>query len=278
MSSVSRMTAPAAPLQPDPAHLVRRASPSASASRRAHIGGPGRGEHVPRMATIAAMPHAQRPRERLLSVGPEALSDAELLAVLLGTGGPGTNALRLADHLLTDFGGPDGLGRAAPQELARHLGMGPAKALRLVAAFGLAQRLGKPGPRTELRSAADIAEVVRPWLANARRERVVVVVSDGALRLRRAFVVTEGSSDECLLPVREVLTAVLLHDGAAFAVAHNHPSGQIDPSYEDTQITASLLAGAEAVGLDFLGHLVIAGHRWTTCPVGSAPFSTLSEP
>jgi DNA repair protein RadC len=108
--------------------------------------------------------------------------------------------------------------------------------------------------------------VVRPWLSHARRERVVVVVSDGALRLRRAFMVTEGSSDECLLPVREVLTAVLQHDGAGFAVAHNHPSGQLEPSAADAEVTASLIHAAHAVGLEFLGHLIIAGQRWTTCP------------
>ena len=224
------------------------------------------------------MPQTQRPRERMLTVGADALSDAELLAVLLGTGGPGTNALRLAHVLLNDFGGPDGLCRAEPQELTRHAGVGPAKALRLVAAFKLAERLGKPDHRSEVRSTADLAQVVRPWLANARRERVVLVVCDGALRLKRAFVLTEGSSDECLLPVREVLTAVLQHDGAAFAVAHNHPSGRLEPSQADSDVTASLLTGADAVDLDFLGHLIVAGQRWTTCPVPVMPFSTLDKP
>jgi DNA repair protein RadC len=214
---------------------------------------------------MTAIPTPQRPRERLLALGHEALADAELVAVLLGTGGRGRNALELAHDLLTDHGGPDGLARLDPAELARRPGIGPAKAARLAAAFSLGGRLGSPGPQVQLHDTAEIAEVVRPWLASARRERVVVIVCDTALRVRRAFVITEGSSDECLVPVREILTAVLLHDGAAFAVAHNHPSGDVLPSESDRRVTTALQVAADAVGLDFLGHLVIGGDRWASC-------------
>jgi len=214
---------------------------------------------------MTAIPTPQRPRERLLALGHEALADAELVAVLLGTGGRGRNALDLAHDLLTDHGGPGGLARLDPAELARRPGIGPAKAARLAAAFSLVGRLGSPGPQVQLHDTAEIAEVVRPWLASARRERVVVIVCDTALRVRRAFVITEGSSDECLVPVREILTAVLLHDGAAFAVAHNHPSGEVVPSESDRHVTTALRVAADAVGLDFLGHLVIGADQWASC-------------
>jgi DNA repair protein RadC len=214
---------------------------------------------------MAAIPTPQRPRERLLLLGAESLADAELVAVLLGTGGRGQNALDLAHDLLIEYRGPGGLAGAIPEELARRAGVGPAKAARLVAAFSLARRIGAPDRGVQLRDSADIAEVVRPWLADARRERAIVVVCDTALRVRRAFVITEGSSDQCLLPVREILTAVLLHDGSAFAVAHNHPSGDVVPSAADEQVTAALADAADAVGLDFLGHLVIGGQQWASC-------------
>ncbi len=217
------------------------------------------------MRAMAAIPVRQRPRERLLDHGPEPLADAELLAVLLGTGVRGKGALALAHELLADHGGPHGLARSIPAELARRPGVGPAKAARVVAAFGLARRLGAIPDGTIVRDSADVAEVVRPWLAEARRERVVLVVCDNGLRVRRAFVLTEGSSDECLLPVREVLTAVLLHDGSAFAVAHNHPSGDVTPSESDRLVTASLAEGATAVGLDFLTHVVVSAHSWAAC-------------
>jgi DNA repair protein RadC len=135
----------------------------------------------------------------------------------------------------------------------------------LVAAFSLARRMSSPAPRLRLLDNESVAYVVRPWLADARRERVAVVVCDSALRVRRAFVITEGASDRCLVPVREILTAVLLHDGAAFAIAHNHPSGDVRPSAADRTMTASLERAAEAVGLDFLAHLVVAGDAWARC-------------
>ena len=220
--------------------------------------------------TMAAIPTPQRPRERLLTLGPESLADAELLAVLLGTGRRGRSALDLGHELLAEYGGPSALAGALPAELARRAGIGPVKAARVVAAFGLARRMSPPVPRIQLRDNAAIAAAVRPWLVDARRERLVVVVCDTALRVRRAFVVTEGASDRCLVPVREILTAVLLHDGAGFAVAHNHPSGDVRPSDADEEVTAALQVAAEAVGLDFLGHLVIGGDRWASC-VGLAP-------
>jgi len=217
---------------------------------------------------MAAIPTPQRPRERLLALGPEALADAELLAVLLGTGKRGRSALDLGHDLLAEYGGPAGLAGALPAELARRGGIGPVKAARVVAAFNLARRMSPANARVQLRDNASIAEAVRPWLAHAQRERLVVVVCDAALRVRRAFVITEGAADHCLVPVREILTAVLLHDGAGFAVAHNHPSGDVRPSEADEHVTASLRLAADAVGLDFLGHLVIGGEQWASCAGG----------
>jgi DNA repair protein RadC len=214
---------------------------------------------------MTAIPAGQRPRERLVELGPESLADAELLAVLLGTGARGASALALAHALLAEYGGPPGLARALPEELARRPGVGPVKAARVAAAFGLGRRLGGPLRGVVVSSTADVAEVVRPWLVDARRERVVLVVCDAGLRVRRAFVLTEGASDECLLPVRDVLTAVLLHDGASFAVAHNHPSGGVRPSAADERVTGVLADGAEAVGLELLAHLVVAGRSWRAC-------------
>jgi DNA repair protein RadC len=214
---------------------------------------------------MSSIPPPQRPRERLLLLGAESLADAELVAVLLGTGGRGQNALDLAHDLLIEYGGPGGLAGVPPEELSRRAGVGPAKAARVVAAFSLARRMGPPAKGVQLRDSADIADVARLWLADVRRERAVVIVCDSALRVRRAFVITEGSSNACLLPVREILTAVLLHDGAAFAVAHNHPSGDVEPSSADEAVTAALCDAAEAVGLDFLGHVVVSRERWASC-------------
>jgi DNA repair protein RadC len=213
---------------------------------------------------MSSLPTHQRPRERLLHLGVGSLTDAELLAVLLGTGSPGHSALRLAEDLLAVHDGPSGLSRLIPDELVRQPGVGLSKAARITAAFGLAARLAPAAHGRRLDGPQDIAAVVGPALASARRERVAVVVCDAGHRVRRVIVLTEGAADECLAPVREILTAVLLADGAAFALAHNHPSGDVTPSAEDHEVTASLAAAAHAVHLEFLDHVVVSGGRWAS--------------
>lgn len=210
----------------------------------------------------AMLPH-ERPRERLLAVGAEALTERELLALVLRNGTQGTSALDLAAELLSEYGSLARLAEAMPEELATRRGVGPAKAATLVAAFALSRRAVRHDEeRVVVRSAEDVARVARSQLAGVRRERVLVLVCNRANRLRRTVVVSEGSLDRSLVPVREILNAVLRHDGRAFAVAHNHPSGDPEPSDSDRLATEAVAAGAKTAGLRFLGHVVVAGDDW----------------
>lgn len=210
----------------------------------------------------AVSPH-ERPRERLLARGAEALSERELLAVLLRSGPKGLSALDLAAELLAEYGGLRGLAEAQPEELATRRGVGVAKAAALVAAFQLARRFGgQVDEPPVLRSAADVAGVARAELDGARRERVLVLVCDAANRLRHVVVVSEGSIDRSLVPVREILNAVLRHDGRGFALVHNHPSGEPGPSDADRRATGEVQAAARVAGLRFIGHVIVAGERW----------------
>ncbi len=212
------------------------------------------------MATILAdLPPHERPRERLLGSGPEALSDSELLALVLRHGRQGESAVSLAASLLAEYGNLDVLAGAHPEELATRSGVGVAKAAALAAAFQLGRRLGRDGVPLVLRSPHDVATVARRELAGLRRERVLVLICDAANRLRRTVIVSEGSIDRTLVPVREILNAVLRHDGRAFAIAHNHPSGNPEPSEADHRATTDLRDAAKLVGLRFLGHVVVAG-------------------
>lgn len=212
---------------------------------------------------MAAVPPHERPRERLLARGAEALADRELIALVLRNGAPDTSALDLAGELLADYGSLERLAQARPEELAAKRGIGIAKAAALVAAFHLARRAeaGAPAPVT-LRTAEDVAQVAGGELQGARRERVIVLIADAANRLQRTVVVSEGAIDRSLVPVREVLNAVLRHDGRAFAIAHNHPSGDATPSEADRRATAAVAAAARTAGLRFLGHVVVAGAEW----------------
>jgi DNA repair protein RadC len=186
------------------------------------------------------------------------LSERELLAIVLRSGLQGKSALDLATALLGEYGALSALARARPEELATMPGVGIAKAAALVAAFQLGRRVGLDDTPPVLRRPSDVAEVARRELDGLRRERVLVLVCDAANRLRRAVVVSEGSIDRSLVPVREILNAVLRHDGRAFAIAHNHPSGNPEPSEDDQRATAEVRDAARVVGLRFLGHVVVA--------------------
>lgn len=182
---------------------------------------------------IADLPASDRPRERLLRQGAEALSDRELLALLLGSGTDGCDAIELAGQLIARHGGLYELSRTSGHELAVGLpGVGPAKAARVAAAFQLGRRAASPDDRSRLRvrGSSDLATVASPLLAGLRRERVVVVVCDGAGAVLRTAVLTDGAADRSLLPVRDVLTLVLAAGGASFGVAHNHPTAGWSPA------------------------------------------------
>jgi DNA repair protein RadC len=211
---------------------------------------------------IHDLPARERPRERLAALGIEALSAQELIALVLQSGRRGESALEVAAKLLSEYGGVSSLAGARQEELSAFPGIGEARAAALVASFRLGRLGGSEDSPTTLRSAADAAAVAMAALADARRECVIVLVCDAANRLRRVVRVGEGSVDRSLVPVREILNAVLRHDGRAFAVAHNHPSGDPYPSEADVRATDDLRTGARTVGIRFLDHVVIAGSLW----------------
>lgn len=212
---------------------------------------------------MAAVPPHERPRERLLTRGADALTERELIALVLRNGTKGMSALDLAAELLAEYGTLGALAAARPEELAMRPGVGPAKAAALVASFELARRGdGRDDELVLLRGPGDVARIARRELDGARRERLLVLVCDAANRVRRTIIVSEGSTDRSLVPVREILNAVLRHDGRAFALAHNHPSGDPEPSDADRSATEEVKAAATVAGLRFLGHVIVADEVW----------------
>lgn len=141
----------------------------------------------------------QRPRERLIAAGASALSDAELLALQLGTGSRDASALDLANDLLVRWGGAAGLARAEAAELARATGVGTAKAARIVSAFALGRRASAASPRMRLDTSMDIVRVARPLIGVARQEHLLVLVADGASRVQHTEVVAKGSAKSLLI-------------------------------------------------------------------------------
>jgi DNA repair protein RadC len=215
---------------------------------------------------VLDLPELDRPRERLLSRGAAALSDRELLALILGAGLPGCDAIELAAMLIGESGGLPALATADAHVLRRLPGVGAAKAARVAAAFELARRAATTESRGRIAGSSDVAEVTASYLRGLRHERVVVVVCDGSGGLLRVAPLTEGGTDRSLIPVRDVLSAVLAVGGASFAVAHNHPSGSLTPSRQDTEVTTRLRDAAATVGLRFLDHVILTETAWARVP------------
>ena len=153
--------------------------------------------------------------------------------------------------------GLEELATARVEDLVRRAGVGTAKAAGLVAAFELGRRVRTDRESLILRRSADLAEVAVPELAGLQRERLIVLVCNGANRLKAIERISEGAADRALVPVREILSAVLRHDGRAFGVAHNHPSGDPRPSQDDIRLTRQLADAGKTMHIEVLDHVII---------------------
>ncbi|MDJ0868530.1 MAG: DNA repair protein RadC [Myxococcota bacterium] len=200
------------------------------------------------------------PRERLEALGPEALADAELLALLLRTGGAGRDALGLSLTLLAQHQGLHGLAAASASVLARPPGMGPAKSATLVAALELGRRLAARRLRAgdPVRGPGDVFRHLHPRLRDARHERFLVLLLDGRHRLVREVVISQGTLTASLVHPREVFRPALQEAAAAVVLVHNHPSGDPTPSREDREVTERLVRAGELLGVPVLDHIVVA--------------------
>jgi DNA repair protein RadC len=213
------------------------------------------------------LPELDRPRERLFRFGVRALSDRELVAILLSSGKRGQGAIDLAAVLIGNGGrGLAELARADPHALKLIPGIGEAKAARVAAAFELARRAGLPEEIKRISRSADVALAAIPYLRGLPTERVMVIVCDHGGGVIRVAPLSEGGTSQSLIPVTDVLKLVLSVGGARFAVAHNHPSGSLKPSDADIEVTSRLRASAATVGLRFLDHVIVTETEWSRIP------------
>jgi len=225
-----------------------------------------------RSVRVRERPPSDRPRERLAAHGAAVLADHELLALVLRNGSADEDVVALAQRLLTHAGGAAGLSRLGPRELARVHGVGDAKAAGVVAAFELARRsmAAMAAERAQIAGPADAAGLLIPRLAHLDHEESIVLVLDRRHRLLRGVVVGVGGVAHAPMEPREVLQAALREPAAAsILVAHNHPSGDPEPSSDDRAVTRRLEQAAALVGLDFLDHLIVASRGWRSLRTGS---------
>jgi DNA repair protein RadC len=177
--------------------------------------------------TIKELPETLRPRERLQYAGANALSSAELLAIILRTGGKGENVIRMAERLLIDFNGLTGLSQASFEELCNAHSMGPAKVTQIKAALELGRRLLLAGPqeRMQIRSPGDVANLLMLEMGLLEREHLRTVLLDTKNRVQRIVTVYAGSLNTAVIRIGEVFQEAIRANSAAIIVVHNHPSG-----------------------------------------------------
>jgi DNA repair protein RadC len=208
--------------------------------------------------SIREWPEGERPREKLLTRGAAALSDAELLAVLLGSGSRGKDAIALGRELLTGAGGLAAL-LSQPEPAVRVSGIGPAKRARIVAALELARRsLGEElQQRQSLGNPRDSGDYLRARLRHLPYEVFGCLYLDNRHRVLAFEELFRGTVDGASVHPREVVRACLKHNACAVIFAHNHPSGVAEPSAADRAITHELRDALQLVGVRVLDHLVI---------------------
>ena len=211
------------------------------------------------MSRIHDIPENDRPRERLLRLGPQALSDAELLALFINTGTKGENALQIGQRILRDYKSLRDLSRLEPAVLRKIKALGPAKTALLAAAFELGRRSAQEPSHAEiiLDRPQRIYEYIAPEMQALGHESVRIILVNTKLAVMRSEEAFKGSLNECVAHPRDLLRKVLIHNAYAFILVHNHPSGDPTPSEADRRITRRLREASEATGLFLQDHMII---------------------
>ena len=206
----------------------------------------------------------ERPRERCRHSGVEGLSTAELVSLLLGSGGRHGSALEVATALQMQFPDLRELGRQTPAELEKCLGLGPARAAAIVAAFELGRRLARAEalPRDEILTPPTAYAYLAPRLRDAREERFVALLLDTRSRVFREATISVGSLNASIVHPREVFRTAMSHGAAALLLAHNPPSGDPRPSAEDRELTRTLVEAGKLLDIPVYDHIVVAAEGY----------------
>ncbi len=215
---------------------------------------------------ITDMDESERPRERLARLGPQALSNAELLAILLRTGVVGESAVQVGQRLLQTFGGISGIHRVDFDEVRAQHGIGTAKAAQIKAAIELGRRLTLEAPeeRPAVHSPADAAMLVQYEMSALEQEVLKVILLDSRNRVMDITELYRGSLNSSQVRVGELFRPAIRRNSAALIVVHNHPSGDPAPSPDDIAITRAIVQAGKLLDIDVLDHLVIGKGRFVS--------------
>jgi len=217
-------------------------------------------------ATVRELPSHERPRERLQHFGPQALSTAELLAIILHTGTRGGSVLELANKLLAKYDGLAGLVRADFRELCAEHGMGEAKSAQVKAALEIGRRLAllPVQERYTVRTPADAANLVMLEMAYLDNEQMRILLLDSKGQLVEKVSLYQGTANSSVLRAAEIFRPAVIRNCPALLLCHNHPSGDPTPSPEDIQATRRLVEAGRVMDIELVDHLVIGQQRFVS--------------
>ncbi|MCX5991620.1 MAG: DNA repair protein RadC [Chloroflexi bacterium] len=216
--------------------------------------------------TIHDLPPMERPRERLLQLGPEALSVQELLALILGRGVRGESVMLTAQRLLSGFGSLQGIADSSIGELLEIKGIGLAKAGQLKAAFELGRRLeGYPEEdKTAIKNPENVLKEVGGRLKGKKREHFLTLLLNTRNKVIGVAPVSIGSLDSSIVHPREVFKEAISASAASVIFVHNHPSGDPQPSEDDIKLTRRLVEAGNIVGIEVLDHVIVADRSYVS--------------
>lgn len=212
------------------------------------------------------MPHEERPRERLVQLGAEALRDAELLAVIFRTGTREVGAVALAERVIQHFSGLRGLSRASVEEMMQVPGLGQVKAVEIKAALELGKRLAAytEHDRRRIRSAQDVADYLMIRFKDCETEQFKCLLLNTKNEVLRVAEVSSGGLDATMALPRDVFRQAVREGAPAVIVTHNHPSGDPEPSRDDVALTKRLVEAAGVLGIRLLDHIVFGDGRYAS--------------
>jgi DNA repair protein RadC len=210
--------------------------------------------------SIRQLPESERPRERMMRYGPEALSAAELIALILGSGTKSAPVLQLAQEIVVRFGGLHQIADATLEELCQVKGVGVAKAIQLRAAFNLGQRLSKHtgSIKFKIEHPVHAYNLVKDDLQFEKREIFLVILQDAKGGVIGQHVIAIGTLTQTPVHPREVFYPAIRHKAASIILVHNHPSGDLTPSTEDYTLTRQLIEASRMVGIPINDHLIVS--------------------
>lgn len=230
------------------------------------IAAPANGSATPYMPMIRDLPVDLRPRERMIYAGPSALNTTELLAIILRVGTGGESVTRMAERLLTRFGGVSGLAQASFEEICAEHGMGPAKVSQIKAALELGRRLlaSSPSERPRINSPSDVANLLMMEMGLLEQEQLRTLLLDTKNYVTAVRTIYKGSINTTVVRVGELFREAVRANSASIVVVHNHPSGDPTPSPEDAHVTKLIVEAGHLLDIEVLDHIVIGRNRFVS--------------